>query len=357
VCRSLRTLQSSAEVALLYARGGRTGDHGRVRVEQRSVTVAQNAMRGLLNIVRRHHQLVIVVTAIVPFACGRTTQTNADPQKAAASAPTSTAGAPSSAPEENAAPRPTAVIRFATVADELAKRCASKTAPETNMDVKAQAVEQNRCRRTAMTAQLDLFLRPLKETDAVRFKARMAEQAEFNRYADGACWVAGQSAWVDFEQGTREDDNLRWARVTECESDIYTERFFYAHVLRANDVAAIAKRVVALHDRGQRAKRDLERMRDRGADLANRAIPAYKAGSGLPLPLTRAERVELQTKIAAALDAPPSIARATCSAWSELAAALGGATACSSALALYYYAPPLYGLDPGAADASLPSTP
>ncbi|RYE90967.1 MAG: hypothetical protein EOO75_09410 [Myxococcales bacterium] len=215
------------------------------------------------------------------------------------------------------------------VSTELSKRCGPKKDAENNLEMKMQMSESLDCMRRKMNADLDEVLLPLKKSDPARFKALMSEQATWNRALEVSCRAEEELAWLNFDDGSRDDGTARGYAYMGCLDTAITERVLYARAMGASDAAALARRIDEVQPRGSKVKAHL-------ADRKKAAVrwvmtPPGKSEFGAPADW-KAFAADLDT--IEKNDA--ELARSTCAGWADLARALGGEEACRKKAELYY---------------------
>lgn len=295
------------------------------------------------------------------MACGRPDYDAAKPailSRPEAPRTTSTAPPPSAAPSSEPAPplAPSPLV-FEEVGSELARACDPKGLPPESAaikDARKEALDRaQKCRRAAMTTELDGYLAPLKQSDEKRYHAYMAHQAEWNRYVDAACWINEESYWSNLDAGTRDDGAHRGLPTLTCKNGVYTERFFFARARAKDDAASLATWIVGSQARGLIAKKNAAKLLTQvsvllareSADAGDGDAAAPDAGSldSGARRLEHAETNRLAYRIKDIQYFPTTLAKQTCDAWPELASELGGVAPCLEKMAVYYFAYVPYG--------------
>jgi hypothetical protein len=197
--------------------------------------------------------------------------------------------------------------------------------------MKAELEKAGQCVRRKMVADLDTVLVPLKTSQPARFKALMAEQADWNRYIESACFIEEERMWVDFQTGTRDDGTMRSLPYLGCFSSGMTERLLYARSLAAGSTAVLARHIESKQADGAKVKTIV-------ADIATRSAAFAKSPPPKPADaVSEADFPRIQKESEAMQKRTVSLAKAACSGWPELATALGGATSCEAKAELYFY--------------------
>src|SRR5256885_13555243 len=72
--------------------------------------------------------------------------------------------------------------------------------PKDIVELKGRAPEPAECLRTAMEAELDKVIVPLKASSPDKYKRWMKAQADYNGWAKDVCALAETLFWVDFDK-------------------------------------------------------------------------------------------------------------------------------------------------------------
>lgn len=267
-------------------------------------------------------------------ACQAEPTTASSPSAVVPVAPPALASASVAAPA-SVAPRPSAAPPRATLASvrrATDRACQPRAVATNNIEMKAQASESASCVSAAMVRELDRVLVPLKASAPARFRLLMDQQAAFNRFERALAFLAEETMWVDFAEGTRSDGTARGTGTIGCTTSAALERTVYASALGSGDVAALAAEIRAAEKRGAKTKLALAQIE---AASARRAlVPAKPAEPGME-PIAPEGWKRLFQDAQTASDLAQTLARSICDDVAGLEGALGGAKACRESVAHY----------------------
>lgn len=286
----------------------------------------------------------ILLGALAATGCsgndaGGTTGTTGGAVTTASATATATASAKSTASAKAATPKPRRAPKsYDALRAELEKKCPTE-AKDTNLEQKEAVAKAVECLRRKMIKDLDDVLVPLKKSDETKFKALMKEQADWNRNVDVACWLEEERSWLDLASGGRDDGTMRSYAFMGCLDDAYTDRILYARSLAAGKIEPLVKRIEEKQADGRGVREALTALKAAAAKFT-----ADKPKVEPPLMEADWKRVGESAENVGGASA--MMAASTCSAWPDLAKALGGKEGCTTKVELYYLA---QGLSPNTA--------